>query len=93
MVPRQCYFKMGLTISGLCVFSYSDYTKGQLDLCKKRADACVDVLGRYTDEEVPNKSILLSTLYSCLGNCDMQTKNYAGALENHGHDLMIGEQT
>lgn len=69
------------------------YYKGQLDLCKKRADACIDVLGRFTEDEIPTKTILLSTLYSCLGNCDMQTKNYTGALENHGHDLMIGEQS
>lgn len=69
------------------------YNKGQLDLCKKRADACIDVLGRFTDEEIPTKHILLSTLYSCLGNCDMQTKNLPSALENHGHDLMIGEQS
>ncbi|KAH3877938.1 outer dynein arm-docking complex subunit 4-like isoform X2 [Dreissena polymorpha] len=68
------------------------YAKGQLDLCKKRADACVDVLGRYTEEEVPNKHVLLATLYSCLGNCDMQTKRLTSALENHGHDLSIGEQ-
>jgi len=71
---------------------FPDYTKGQLDQCKKRADSCVDVLGRYTEDEVPNKHLLLSTLFSCLGNCDMQTKRYTGALENHGHDLLIGEQ-
>ncbi|XP_060581205.1 outer dynein arm-docking complex subunit 4-like [Ruditapes philippinarum] len=68
------------------------YSKGQLDLCRKRADAAIDVLGRFTEEEIPTKYILLSTLYSCLGNCDMQTKNLTSALENHGHDLMIGEQ-
>ncbi|XP_045209893.2 outer dynein arm-docking complex subunit 4-like isoform X2 [Mercenaria mercenaria] len=69
------------------------YSKGQLDLCKKRADAAIDVLGRFTEEEIPTKYILLSTLYSCLGNCDMHTKNLTSALENHGHDLMIGEQS
>ncbi|KAL4228854.1 hypothetical protein ACF0H5_011894 [Mactra antiquata] len=68
------------------------FSKGQIDLCKKRVDSCIDVLGRFTEEEIPSKNILLSTLYSCLGNCDMQIKNYTGALENHGHDLMIGEQ-
>ena len=52
----------------------------------------MDILGRFTDEEVPTKPILLSTLYSCLGNCAIQTKNYDKALQYHDHDLSIGEQ-
>ncbi|XP_052805765.1 outer dynein arm-docking complex subunit 4-like isoform X2 [Mya arenaria] len=68
------------------------YEKGQLDVCQQRSGDCIDVLGRYTEESVPNMHVLLSTLYSVLGNCDMQTQNYTSALDNHGQDLMIGEQ-
>ena len=58
----------------------------------KKAESCMDILGRFTDEEVPTKPILLSTLYSCQGNCAIQTKNYDKALQYHDHDLSIGEQ-
>ena len=68
------------------------YVKGQLDVCKKKAENCVDVLGRFTDDEVPTKPILLSTLYSCLGNCAMKIQDYVKALEYHDHDLSIGEE-
>ena len=68
------------------------YVKGQLDVCKKKAESCMDMLGRFTDEEVPTKPIILSALYSILGNIAIQTKNYAQALEYHDHDLAIGEQ-
>lgn len=88
----HCNCTLSVALSTNVFYYIPDYSKGQLDLCRKRADSCVDVLGRFTDDEVPNKNVLLSTLFSCLGNCDMQTKRYTSALENHGHDLLIGEQ-
>ena len=75
------------------IYYRTAYAKGQLDVCKKKSEICIDMLGRFTEDEVPTKPILLSTLYSCLGNCAMKVQDYVKALEYHDHDLSIGEET
>lgn len=69
------------------------YDQGRVSSCKQRADSCVDMLGRYTDDEVASKGKLLATLYNLMGNCDVALQKYDSALDNFGHDLLIGEES
>jgi len=68
------------------------YGAGQVATCRQKASACMDLLGRYTDEEVVGRLSLVATLHSRLGSCDMLDRRYEAAIDQHGRDLNIGEE-
>ncbi|KAL3836010.1 hypothetical protein ACJMK2_021465 [Sinanodonta woodiana] len=68
------------------------FNQRRYSACEKKAISCLNVLERFTDEEVPSKHILQSMLCRCLGNCAIQRKDYSKALEYHSLDLEIGEE-
>ncbi|KAK3577965.1 hypothetical protein CHS0354_020804 [Potamilus streckersoni] len=70
----------------------SAFKQKRYSACEKKAISCLDVLKRFTEEEVPSKHVIRSMLYSCLGNCAIQRKDYSKALAYHSLDLDIGEE-
>lgn len=74
------------------VFFMSDFSSNKFRRVQDRCKACLELLGRYPDSDVPEKFEMISDLYSYLGNATMQLGNLDLALEYHQMDLTIGDQ-
>lgn len=70
----------------------SDFSSNKFRRVQDRCKACLELLGRYSDSDVPEKFEMISDLYSYLGNATMQLGNLDLALEYHQMDLTIGDQ-
>lgn len=69
-----------------------DFSSNKFRRVQDRCKACLELLGRYPDSDVPEKFEMISDLYSYLGNATMQLGNLDLALEYHQMDLTIGDQ-
>lgn len=74
------------------VLFMSDFSSNKFRRVQDRCKACLELLGRYPDSDVPEKFEMISDLYSYLGNATMQLGNLDLALEYHQMDLTIGDQ-
>lgn len=74
------------------VLFMSDFSSNKFRRVQDRCKACLGLLGRYPDSDVPEKFEMISDLYSYLGNATMQLGNLDLALEYHQMDLTIGDQ-
>lgn len=74
------------------VLFMSDFSSNKFRRVQDRCKACLELLGRYSDSDVPEKFEMISDLYSYLGNATMQLGNLDLALEYHQMDLTIGDQ-
>jgi len=57
-----------------------------------KANACLNSMHSYTEEDVPNIMGTVSKLHSYIGNAGIETRDYVTALAHHQKDLLIGEE-
>ncbi|XP_062568921.1 outer dynein arm-docking complex subunit 4-like [Saccostrea cucullata] len=69
-----------------------DFRSNKFRNVQDRCEACLELLGRYYETEIPDKFEMVSNLYSYLGNASMQLGKLDLALKYHQLDLSIGEQ-
>ncbi|KAM9391555.1 outer dynein arm-docking complex subunit 4 [Pholidichthys leucotaenia] len=63
-------------------------TEGSL----RKAEEVLKMVQQWSEREVPNKTEMLGSLHSCMGNALMEVGDLDKALEHHQRDLALAEQ-
>ncbi|GFO00384.1 tetratricopeptide repeat protein 25 [Plakobranchus ocellatus] len=66
------------------------FKNGEFAQCKHKAETCLDTVTDLDGEEI-NKSEVMASLYSCMGNASIAMNDFDAALNNHLQALHIGE--
>jgi len=65
--------------------------EGKYQESLKRAQRCLNMVRSFSEDNVPNKTEVISNLYSCVGNAYLEMGSYDKALEQHQIDFKMGE--
>ena len=66
------------------------FKRGRYIIVTEKCDACLRLLSKYRDEQVPDKYEMVANLHSYVGNAAMQTGKLDMSIRHHEVDLMLG---
>ncbi|KAG8446675.1 hypothetical protein GDO86_014215 [Hymenochirus boettgeri] len=67
-------------------------SSGKAEASCKKAQQVLKTTEQWTTKDVPNKEELIGSLYSCIGNAQMDMGQIEAALQNHKKDLDIANK-
>lgn len=67
-------------------------TSGSAEASLQKAEKVLKKVLEWNKEEVPNKDELIGSLYSCMGNAQIELGQMAAALQSHRKDLEIAKE-